>query len=164
MTEPQASFQYSWPLEDEQATAEFGARLSMFLRVGDWVGIAGSLGAGKTTLVRALIRALHDHDVEVPSPTFTLVQVYERLPAPVWHVDLYRLERPEEAWELGLEDAFAEAITLIEWPERLAGALPRGHLEVRLEYGSENGTRSASLCGGGDWPQRLEGIRDAAGA
>jgi tRNA threonylcarbamoyladenosine biosynthesis protein TsaE len=101
-------------------------------------------------------------DEEVPSPTFTLVQIYERRPAPVWHVDLYRLERPEEVEELGLEEAAREAITLIEWPERLGRRIPADRLEVQLSYGEDANARSVVLVGYGSWRKRLSAIGSAA--
>ena len=147
-------------LPNEAATRRLGRRLAALARRGDVLALNGALGSGKTALARAFITALPLPEggaagEEVPSPTFTLVQIYERRPAPVWHIDLYRLERPEEAEELGLEEAYGEAITLIEWPERLAGRLPAGRLEVTLSYGVEETARRAALRGGGDWAQRL---------
>ena len=156
------------PLPDLAATERLGRALAALLRPGDVVALFGDLGAGKTTLARALIRALPgpegSAEEEVPSPTFTLVQIYERVPAPVWHFDLYRIEDPEEVHELGLSEALAEGITLIEWPERLGARLPEGALCVTLgfvESGSETGEegRTARFEGGGDWPQRLVGLR-----
>lgn len=156
------------PLPDLAATERLGRALAALLRRGDVVALFGDLGAGKTSLARALIRALPgpegSAEEEVPSPTFTLVQVYERAPAPVWHFDLYRIEDPEEIHELGLSEALAEGITLIEWPERLGDLLPTAALCVTLgfvESGSEagNDSREALLEGGGDWPQRLAELR-----
>ncbi len=123
----------------------------------------GDLGAGKTTLARAFINALPPPAAAVavsgaeavPSPTFTLVQIYERDPAPVWHFDLYRLARPEDAFELGFEEAMGQAICLIEWPERLGPALPDPRLEIRLDFAATPEARRAVLRGGGTWPGRL---------
>lgn len=106
-------------LVDEAATLAAGAALARLVRPGDVVTLSGGLGAGKTTLVRGLLRAL-GHDGEVPSPSFALVQPYEELSPPVWHADLYRLEGREELAELGLDSA-ADGVLLVEWPER-AGA------------------------------------------
>ena len=145
-------------LPDAAATQALGAALAGRLKAGDVVALRGDLGAGKTELARGLIRALFGTDTEVPSPTFTLVQTYEdeSVPAPLWHFDLYRLEDPEEAFELGIEDAFAEAISLIEWPERLGRYLPQRRLEIALSHAGEG--RRAALSGGGDWPERLKGL------
>jgi tRNA threonylcarbamoyladenosine biosynthesis protein TsaE len=152
-------------LRDEAATLALGRALAERVRAGDVIALWGDLGAGKTTLARGLIRALPGHgrapeDEEVPSPTFTLVQVYERRPAPVWHFDLYRLEAPDEAYELGLEEALSGAVTLIEWPERLQGHLPTDRLDVALDFA--DGGRIARLSGGSDWMVRLADLGEAA--
>jgi tRNA threonylcarbamoyladenosine biosynthesis protein TsaE len=103
-------------LEDQQATARAGAKLAGVARPGDVITLSGALGAGKTTLARGFIGAL-GHCGDVPSPSFAIVQPYEQLDPPVWHVDLYRLEDPSELEELGLDSA-ADAVLLVEWPER----------------------------------------------
>ena len=121
------------PLANEVATESLGASLAARLKPGDVVGLKGDLGAGKTTLARAIIRAAaNDPDLIVPSPTFTLVEVYETPRGTFWHFDLYRLETPEQVYELGWEEALAEGIVLLEWPERLGRLLPK-HLSVILE-------------------------------
>jgi tRNA threonylcarbamoyladenosine biosynthesis protein TsaE len=124
---------FSMSLADETATAALGATLAQRLRPGDIVGLSGELGSGKTTLARAILRAASgDPELIVPSPTFTLVEVYETARGTFWHFDLYRLEAPEQVYELGWEDALAEGIVLIEWPQRLGPLLPK-HLSVVLE-------------------------------
>ena len=106
------------PLADEKATEQLGATLAARLKPGDVVGLKGELGAGKTTLARAILRAAADDPaLIVPSPTFTLVEVYETPRGTYWHFDLYRLETPEQVFELGWEEARAEGIVLLEWPE-----------------------------------------------
>jgi tRNA threonylcarbamoyladenosine biosynthesis protein TsaE len=104
------------------------------------VALAGDLGAGKTTFARALIAAFAAEagqaPPEVPSPTFTLVQIYEFPRAALWHFDLYRIERPDDALELGIEEALTEGIALVEWPERLGPLLPVRRIEVRLAFGA----------------------------
>ena len=120
-------------LPDERATDQLGATLATRLRIGDVVGLKGELGAGKTTLARAILRAAaEDARLIVPSPTFTLVEVYETARGTFWHFDLYRLETPEQVFELGWEEALAEGISIIEWPERIGPLLPK-HLSVTLE-------------------------------
>ena len=120
-------------LPDERATDQLGATLAARLRIGDIIGLKGELGAGKTTLARAILRAAaEDARLIVPSPTFTLVELYESPHGTFWHFDLYRLETPEQVFELGWEEALAEGISLIEWPERLGPLLPK-HLSVTLE-------------------------------
>src|SRR5690348_3304233 len=123
-------------LEDEQATARFGAGLAAVARPGDVITLVGPLGVGKTALARGFIAAL-GHEGEVPSPSFAIVQPYEDLRPPVWHVDLYRVEKTSELDELGLDSA-ADAVLLVEWPER-AGMWPEA-LALSLAFG-QNGDR-----------------------
>jgi len=124
---------FSMSLANETATEQLGATLAQRLRPGDVVGLYGELGSGKTTLARAILRAAAgDPDLIVPSPTFTLVEIYETARGTFWHFDLYRLETPEQVYELGWEEARAEGIVLIEWPQRLGALLPK-HLSVTLE-------------------------------
>jgi len=140
-------------LPDEAATARLAAGLAALVRAHDIIALRGDLGAGKTSFARAFIRALSDEAQEVPSPTFSLVQTYDTAQGePLWHFDLYRLSESEEALELGIEDAFAEGITLIEWPERLGDLLPKERLDLVLEAGPEPTSRKVSLYG---WPSRL---------
>jgi tRNA threonylcarbamoyl adenosine modification protein YjeE len=148
-------------LPDENSTAALAARLSPLARPGDVIALSGDLGAGKTSFARAFIRA-RGGDEAVPSPTFTLMQTYELPGGPVWHFDLYRLKAAEEAWELGIEEAFDSGISLIEWPERLGPLLPARRLGVILDFGLVPDTRRASLSPGGDWAARLAGIGAAA--
>ena len=144
-------------LPNEKATAAFAARLAALAARGDVIALKGELGAGKTTLARAFIRA-RGGDETVPSPTFTLVQVYELTGGAIWHFDLYRLRQPEEAWELGIEDAFRDGISLIEWPERLGTLMPARRLEIALDFGPTSTARRARLSGGDDWAARLARI------
>jgi tRNA threonylcarbamoyladenosine biosynthesis protein TsaE len=133
---------FSMPLADETATAALGATLAARLKPGDVVGLKGELGAGKTTLARAILRAAaEDHNLIVPSPTFTLVEVYETSRGTYWHFDLYRLETPQQIYELGWEEAQADGIVLIEWPERLGDLLPK-HLSVTLEVMGDESRRA----------------------
>src|SRR5262245_61100891 len=111
-------------LADEAETRALGARLAATLSAGDCVALSGPLGVGKTSCARGAIAAWCGRDEEAPSPTFTLVQIYEGPRGALWHMDLYRLKAPEQAYELGLEDALADAVCLIEWPERLGALLP----------------------------------------
>jgi len=139
-------------------TAAAAARIARVARPGDVIAIHGDLGAGKTAFARAFISALMGQPTEVPSPTFTLAQTYETPFGMVWHFDLYRIERAEDAYELGLEEAFAEGISLIEWPERLGELLPPGHLALKLEIASDGATRRLSVMHrAGDWDVRLRG-------
>jgi len=123
------------------------------------VALAGDLGAGKTTFARALIAAFAAEAgqpaPEVPSPTFTLVQTYEFPRATIWHFDLYRIERPEDALELGIEEAFADGIALIEWPERLGPLLPARRMEVRLAFGDAPDARLVEISAPAGAAERL---------
>ncbi|MDB5623889.1 MAG: tsaE [Devosia sp.] len=124
-------------LPDDAATAALGAEIAKTLQVGDIVSLEGELGAGKTALARAVIRALAgDHGLEVPSPTFALVQPYDTLKAPVLHADLYRLGDAGEVEELGLLDS-ADAIVLVEWAERAPQLLQAAtwRIELRIPPG-----------------------------
>lgn len=138
-----------------EALADFAARVARQARVGDIVALSGELGAGKSCFARGFLRGL-GYAGDVPSPTFTLVQPYDTLP-PVWHVDLYRLDSPDEAAALGLDDAYDDQVTLIEWPERLGHLLPPDALKIRID-GSGDATRrltvSVPASWEGRWPPR----------
>jgi tRNA threonylcarbamoyladenosine biosynthesis protein TsaE len=125
-------------LANEADTAAVGARLARLARPGDVITLSGPLGVGKTALARGLIAAL-GHEGDVPSPSFAIVQPYESLDPPVWHVDLYRSEDRREIGELGLDSA-ADALLLVEWPERAGpGAWPQA-LQLSLDF-ARNGER-----------------------
>ena len=142
-------------LENEAATIAAGEGLAELLRPGDVVALTGDLGAGKTTLVRGLLRAL-GHDSEVPSPSFALVQPYEDIDPPLWHADLYRVEHAAELAELGL-DSLGDAVLVVEWPERAgAGAWPdalRLSLEI-LDPRRRRLTAEVPAAWEGRWPPR----------
>ena len=118
-------------LPDDAATADLGARLAATLKPGDLVLLSGGLGAGKSALARAIVRTLAgDPDMDVPSPTFALVQPYESAAGPILHADLYRLASEREIDELGLLDR--DAIVLVEWPERAPALFDRATLQIEL--------------------------------
>jgi len=142
-------------LPDETATRFLGERLGRILRPGDVVALSGPLGAGKTTLARSAISALTGV-AEAQSPTFGLVETYETAGFTLWHFDLYRLERAQEIWELGFEEAIDGGVMLIEWPERIAAFLPPGTLVIRLLPEREG--RRALVRAGEEWSARLEGL------
>ena len=126
-------------LAEEAATRTLGAQLAALVRPGDVITLSGPLGAGKTALARGLIEAL-GHASEVPSPSFAIVQPYEELDPPVWHVDLYRIERATEMEELGL-DAADDGVMLVEWPERAGtGAFARA-LRLSLSFAADGARR-----------------------
>lgn len=139
-------------LEDEAATSALGAALAGALRPGEAICLTGPLGAGKSTLARALIRALTTPTEDVPSPTFTLVQFYEGARLSVAHFDLYRLTSPDEAYEIGLDEALEDGAALIEWPERLEGRLPPDRLDIEITLEGEG--RRARLTPSGAWKGR----------
>jgi tRNA threonylcarbamoyladenosine biosynthesis protein TsaE len=122
------------------------------LKPGDAVCLSGPLGAGKSTLARALIRALTRPDEDVPSPTFTLVQFYDGADLKIAHFDLYRLTSPQEAYEIGLDEALEDGAAVIEWPERLEGALPADRLDVEISL--DGAGRRARLTFHGAWEGR----------
>ena len=139
-------------LPDEQATDQLGRRLGGQLRAGDVVALFGTLGAGKTTLARGVLRGL-GFDGDVASPTFPIVQVYDTVP-PLWHVDLYRIEHQGELAELGLDEARLDAALLIEWPERLPrlwGDALQLNLDIRPD-GARALTAGVPPAWGGRWP------------
>jgi tRNA threonylcarbamoyl adenosine modification protein YjeE len=148
-------------LPDERATARLGEDIAMALRPGDVLALSGDLGAGKTTLARALIRAMADEPaLDVPSPTFTLVQSYETR-VPLHHFDLYRLGSPFELDELGLDEMLATGAALIEWPDRASDRLPAGTVVLELTHEGEG--RLARIAGTGPALERIErslGLRD----
>lgn len=142
-------------LAAEAETARLGAAVATQVRRGDVIALHGPLGAGKTTLARGLVHRLTDDAEEVVSPTFTLAQVYETARGNVWHFDLYRLKSPEEALEIGIEEAFADGVSLIEWPERLGSLLPKNRLDIFL---SHDGAGRKALLSGAAWADRLPEI------
>ncbi len=137
---------FSFFLPDEAATERLGAALAARLKPRDTVALEGGLGAGKTTLARAILRAASGTpDLVVPSPTFTLVEVYETPRGAFWHFDLYRLEAPEQVFELGWEEARADGVALVEWADRLGPLLPADRLAITLS--AEGTGRRAHLQG-----------------
>ena len=144
----------SLKVADEAGMVRLGETLGGLLRPGDVVLLQGDLGAGKTTLARAMIRAVAGAAIDVPSPTFPLIEAYD-FETPLYHVDLYRLESGDEARELGLEDLMAAGTTLVEWPERVPGLFTGPRLEIAIA-GMEDDARMITLTPHGDaWTGRL---------
>jgi tRNA threonylcarbamoyladenosine biosynthesis protein TsaE len=139
-------------LADEVATTALGTSLAAEIRAGEAICLNGPLGAGKSTLARALVRALTRPDEEVPSPTFTLIQTYDGPDFPIAHFDLYRLSDPDEAYEIGLDEALEDGVAIIEWPERLEGRLPADRLDIDITL--EGDARRARLTPCGSWKER----------
>ena len=142
-------------LADEVATEALAGRIAGMAKPGDVFTLIGDLGTGKTVFARAFIRARCNSDEEVPSPTFTLLQTYEAKETIIYHFDLYRIEKTNDAIELGIEEAFADGLTLIEWGERLGSLLPTNRLDVNLFQGKSPNARQVQLLGHGDWKIRL---------
>lgn len=136
---------------DEAGLAKFGTRLAALLRPGDVIALSGDLGAGKTTLARAVLQAL-GHGGEVPSPTFTLVQTYPDTDLPIAHADLYRIENPAEAEPLALDEWLMAGAVIVEWPERMGEEIWPERLWLRLD-GAGGPYRSLTW----DVPQAWEG-------
>ena len=151
----------AFELRDLAATHAFAARLAPRLQTGDVVLLRGDLGAGKTELARALIRVLAGHPIEVPSPTFTLLQLYDLPGLVLTHADLYRLREPEEVHELGLDELWQRGCLLVEWPERAAGLWPAERLIVEIEgpFLGDPQRRRLALDASADWVPRLAGLR-----
>lgn len=129
-------------------TERLGRVVGSAMRAGDVALLDGSIGAGKTTFVRAAISDLIGHSEEIPSPTFTLVQTYEA-EEQIWHADLYRLSDMDEIAELGLEEAFADSIVFVEWPDRLGSLRPMRHLAISISPDGNGRRVDISLVGGG---------------
>ena len=145
-------------LPDEAATIRFGEDMALGLKRGDYVALSGDLGAGKTTLARGLLQAL-GVDGEVPSPSFPIVIPYAppELAIPLWHVDLYRIDDPEELFELGLDEARDDSALLIEWPERMGGMLWPDALRLTIERDGPDARRltwETPAAWEGRWPPR----------
>ena len=135
-----------WLVKSEAGMSKVAKDVSLLLKTGDVVALYGTLGVGKTTFVRALVSVLLQRKVDVPSPTFTLIQSYETPNFELYHFDCYRLKSPEEAYEIGIEDAFCDGVSLIEWPEKLGNLLPQKHKSLFFELLS-NGTRKIKTEG-----------------
>jgi tRNA threonylcarbamoyladenosine biosynthesis protein TsaE len=142
-------------LRTSDETAAVGAALARVVRAGEVITLAGPLGVGKTSLARGLINAL-GHQSDVPSPSFAIVQPYEELDPPIWHVDLFRIEDRAEIEELGL-DAAADAVLLVEWPDRAGEAAWPDALALSLDFASNRDrilTAKVPPSWEGRWPPR----------
>lgn len=147
------------PLASPDATCALAARLGARLGPGDVLLLEGGLGAGKTHFARCLILSRLAEPEDVPSPTFTLVQTYPGPDCEIWHSDLYRLTGPDEIEELGLVEAFSDALCLVEWPDRLGELRPETALTLRLETGEGDEARVAHFSSDDPgWEARLEGL------
>lgn len=152
-------------LPNQAATDALAERLAGKTGQKDVIALHGDLGTGKTAFARAFIIARTGQLQEVPSPTFTLVQTYDAPgdhpgmpPFTLFHFDLYRISDPEEIFELGIEEAFSEGLSLIEWPDRLGGYLPTDRLDLHLRQGPTENSRIATLTGEGYWFARISEV------
>lgn len=149
----------SLSLSSANQTAALARTLAPRLGAGDVLLLSGGIGAGKTHFARALIQALLPVPEDVPSPTFTLVQVYETRTFDIWHVDLYRIGGPDGCIELGLTDAFDTALCLVEWPDRLADLAPIDALSLDFALGEDEEARVLTLSWTDPrWADRLDGV------
>lgn len=148
----------------ESDTMNMAAALASVCRVGDCVMLSGEVGAGKTTFARGFILALSPHEAEIVSPTFTLVQSYPVSGGTqLWHFDFYRLKREEELLETGIEDALADGITLIEWPDMARSMLPASALDISIGQGAAPDERQLLFRSAGDgWAGRLDILKGIA--
>ncbi|RVV97997.1 tRNA (adenosine(37)-N6)-threonylcarbamoyltransferase complex ATPase subunit type 1 TsaE [Mesobaculum littorinae] len=147
-------------LSSPDRTAELAHALAPHLGAGDTLLLDGTLGAGKSHFARSLIRWHLDRAglaEDIPSPTFTLVQNYHAGGLEIWHSDLYRLGDPDEVFELGLDEAFATALVLVEWPDRLGADTPDDALQLAFEVTGDT-ARRLTVRGGGAWADRLAAI------
>jgi len=143
-------------------TCRLAQALADTLCFGDTILLEGDVGAGKTHFARCLIQTLLDVPEDVPSPTYTLVQTYPARPCSIWHADLYRLSDVQEIEELGLTEAFDEAICLVEWPDRLGDLTPRDALTIRLAPGKDDQARRITLhWSAPHWDDKVKGLADA---
>jgi len=148
-------------LPNLEATQYLAKRLSKQVVCRDVLALRGDLGVGKTEFARFFIRSLLCIDEIIPSPTFTLVQTYDCDLCPIWHFDLYRLNQPEEIYELGIEEAISEGITLIEWPERIENEVHLGNkLELHFFYEPDKNRRYVLLKGDLSWQVRFEKMHE----
>ena len=160
---PEFSGAIAGSLVNPTATQTCAARLVPFARPGDVITLAGDLGTGKTTFARGFINALFvAHGLppeDVPSPTFTLVQEYQLPDLTLYHIDLYRIEAQSEIFELGLEDAFTDGVSLVEWPDRLGSLLPSSRLDIAFRQGSpgdDPDIRFVRITAFGNWKGRIQ--------
>jgi tRNA threonylcarbamoyladenosine biosynthesis protein TsaE len=150
-------------LPDKQTTRALGRRLAGLIRPGDVIALRGVLGSGKTELARALLRARAGAEIEVPSPSYTLVRDYRFPDLLIRHIDLYRIQHPAELLELGLDAPAAGEAWLLEWPERADAVLRADRLDLELRQGDAPDARIAHLSAGPSWFERLGVLRGASG-
>lgn len=150
----------SLSLRSEADTLNLGRAINHISQTGDVITLAGPLGVGKTVLARGFVRSGIGQEIDVASPTFTLVNIYDTIDPAIWHFDLYRLDSPADIEELGLDEALASGISLIEWPDRAPRWVTEGSLNITLGTAPDGKTRSATLVGGAIWQPRIKSISE----
>ncbi|MBT4741136.1 MAG: tRNA (adenosine(37)-N6)-threonylcarbamoyltransferase complex ATPase subunit type 1 TsaE [Rhodospirillaceae bacterium] len=143
-------------LKTEKDTLALGRALARVANAGDVITLSGPLGAGKTVLARGFITERAGPSTDIASPTFTLAHVYDSVTPPIWHFDFYRIEAPQDVEELGLDDALAGGISVIEWPDRAKAWLPSERLDIELASDVETNARRATLSASPQWTSRLD--------
>ncbi len=151
-------FQIDVTLNSEEETIALATMVAPRLAKGQCLLLSGEIGAGKSAFARALIRARLGRYEDVPSPTFTLVQTYEHTDGDIWHCDLYRLSSVDEAIELGLDEAFDDAICLIEWPDRLGEFAPQN--AAHLAFSAHDTNHHVTISGSDEWAEIFQGVGD----
>jgi tRNA threonylcarbamoyl adenosine modification protein YjeE len=151
------SYMVQMTLDGMQATERLAHILASSLHKGDFIALAGALGAGKTTLARCIVQTLVPGE-EVPSPTFTLVQAYDAPGFRIAHADLYRLRSEREIVELGFDEALEAGVLIVEWPDRMGGLMPADRLDIILEVDDGAEERRTKIIGRGAWAARLRGL------
>lgn len=154
MDKANSTHSHDYTLHGEAAMTRFASALGGYMRGGECLLLSGTLGTGKTTFARGLIRALCGEQTEVVSPTFMLVQQYDGrsggVDFPLWHFDLYRLQQPEELWELGLDEVLGHALVLVEWPEIAEDYWPDDHIALHIDHcGEDNAARQLQVTAQG---------------
>ena len=149
---------YEVDIQTLEELQSFAALLAEVSEAKDVITLNGDLGAGKTEFARAFIRYFMGEDTDVPSPTFSLVQHYDTNDIAIWHFDLYRLENENDVWELGLEDALQDGITLIEWPTKIPHVKFKNHIEIAFKTSQHTQHRLLILNVDKGWRQRIESI------
>ena len=143
-------------LDNIEQMENFAKLLAPHMARRDVITFTGNLGSGKTSLIQFLVKNLSSEEVEVTSPSFNLLHVYKLNQLELWHFDLYRLKNLVEVYELGIEDAFEEGVSLIEWPELINSILPQNRLEIKLSFTEKEGARIINLTGFSRWANILE--------
>ena len=145
----------TFQIKNIEQTEQLAKAFSGLLETGDIVALYGTLGVGKTAFTRFLVQSLCSNNEEVPSPTFTLLQTYDAPNFPIYHYDLYRLKNPKEVFELGIEDAFYDGVSIIEWPEKMGAYLPQKKV-LSIQISCTEEIRNIVFSSNNpDWNERL---------